>query len=218
MTLKFYSVVLNLLDTFYPESFVTITSRDPSYMTADVKAMLRRKNRLMRKGRGEEASALARRIGNEITRHTTQLSLVHENVDSREMWACVRRLTGKNQNFDRVEGTTVESLNDHYSQISTDHDYTPPALKQTVLYPNNDCISEWRVFNILDMLCSTATGLDGIPSWFLRVAAPIFCSPISCSTCCFPPLRYHASGNKPGFTLYQRLRLLPSIQIFGQYQ
>jgi len=59
MTLKFYSVVLNLLDTFYPESFVTITSRDPSYMTADVKAMLRRKNRLMRKARGEEASALA---------------------------------------------------------------------------------------------------------------------------------------------------------------
>jgi len=127
MTLKFYSVVLNLLDTFYPESSVTITSRDPSYMTADVKAMLRRKNRLMRKGRGEEASALARRIGNEITRHTeTQLSLVHENVDSREMWACVRRLTGKNQNFDRVEGITVESLNDHYSQISTDRDYTPP--------------------------------------------------------------------------------------------
>jgi len=29
------------------------------------------------------------------------------------------------------------------------------------------------------MLCSTATGLDGIPSWFLRVAAPIFCSPIT---------------------------------------
>ena len=42
---KFYSVVLNLLDTFYPESSVTITSRDPSYMTAHVKAMLRRKNR-----------------------------------------------------------------------------------------------------------------------------------------------------------------------------
>ena len=50
------------------------------------------------------------------------------------------------QNFDRVEGITAESLNDHYSQISIDRDYTPPALKQTVLYPNNDFISEWRVF------------------------------------------------------------------------
>ena len=77
-------------------------------MSAHVKAMLRRKNRLMRKGRAEEASAL-----------------VHENVDSREMWAYVRRLTGKNQNFDRVEGIIAESLNDHYLQISTDRDYTP---------------------------------------------------------------------------------------------
>ena len=86
---KFYSVVLSLLDTFYPESSVTITSHDPSYMTAHVKAMLRRKNRLMCKGWGEEASALARRIGNEITRHTkTQLTLVHENIDSREMCSC----------------------------------------------------------------------------------------------------------------------------------
>ena len=75
----------------------------------------------MHKGQGEEASALARRIGNEITRNTkTQLSLVHENVDSRETSACVRRLTGKNQNFDHVEGIIAESLNDPYSQISTD--------------------------------------------------------------------------------------------------
>jgi len=45
------------------------------------------------------------------------------------MWACVRRLTGKNQNFDRVEGINAESLTDHYSQISTDRDYTPSRIK-----------------------------------------------------------------------------------------
>jgi len=68
-------------------------------MHSDVKAMLRKKNRLLHKGRVEEASALARCIGNEITRRTkTELSLLHENVDSREMLACVRRLTGKQKN------------------------------------------------------------------------------------------------------------------------
>ena len=66
-SLTFYSVALNLLDTFYPESSVTITSRDPPYMTAHVKAMLRRKNRLMWKCRVDEASALVRRISNEIS-------------------------------------------------------------------------------------------------------------------------------------------------------
>ena len=76
-----------------------------------------------------------------------------------------------------VEGITAESLNDHYSQISTDSNYIPPALKQTVSIPNNDSVTGWRVFKVLDTLRSTASGLDGLPTWFLRVGAPIFCSP-----------------------------------------
>jgi len=59
----------------------------------------------------------------------TELSLLHENVDSREMWACVRRLTGKQQNVGRVEGITAETLNDHYCTISTDSQYIAPAVK-----------------------------------------------------------------------------------------
>jgi len=80
---QFYTVACQLLDAFYPECSITVTSHDPSYMTGYVKAMLHKKTCLLRKGRVEEASALARRIGNEITRRTkTQLSLLHENVDS----------------------------------------------------------------------------------------------------------------------------------------
>ena len=142
--------------------------------------MLRKKNRSLRKGRVEEASALARRIANEITRRTkTQLSLLHEHVDSREMWACVRRLTGKQHNVGCVDGITAESLNDHYCTISTDSQYIAPAVKQTVQAYGTEYITEWQVFKILDKLRPTATGLDNLPAWFLRLGAPIFCSPLS---------------------------------------
>jgi len=77
-----------------------------------------------------------------------------------------------------VEGITAESLNDHYSQISTDSNYIPPALKQSVPIPN-DSVTEWRVFKVLDTLRSTASGLDGLLTWLLRVGAPIFCSPVT---------------------------------------
>ena len=63
----FYIIAHQLLDQFYPEHTVTVTNKadhDPPYITGHIKAMLRRKNRLMRKGRVEEASALAQRIGN----------------------------------------------------------------------------------------------------------------------------------------------------------
>ena len=141
--------------------------------------MLRLKNRLMRKGRVEEASVLAQRIGKEITSRTkTHLSTI-QNVDSREIWECVRRLTGKKQHNNRVPGIDAESLNDHYCKISTDHSYTAPPLKQTVTNSHTDYIAEWRLFKILDKLRPTATGLDGLPAWFLRLGAPIFSRPLS---------------------------------------
>jgi hypothetical protein len=59
----FYSCVTDLLNAHYPLRTVTLTSRDPPFMTPAIKAMLRHKNKLMRGGCLEEANALASRIG-----------------------------------------------------------------------------------------------------------------------------------------------------------
>ena len=40
-------------------------------------------------------------------------------------------------------------------------------------------ITEWRMFKLLDTLPPTATSLDNIPAWFLRIGAPFFSAPIS---------------------------------------
>jgi len=42
-----------------------------------------------------------------------------------------------------------------------------------------DVVTEWQVFNILDKLSSTATGLDQLPAWFLRLGAPVFYKPLT---------------------------------------
>ena len=39
---SFYTLSLGLLNDFYPERTVTVTSRDPSYKTAEIKTKLRR--------------------------------------------------------------------------------------------------------------------------------------------------------------------------------
>ena len=82
----FYASAVGLLDEFYPERTVTVTSRDPSYMTPDIKAKLRRKNRLMRAGRVEEAGALASQIGKDITRRSKrQLEQIDGKTDTKEL-------------------------------------------------------------------------------------------------------------------------------------
>ena len=47
---NFYSVAIDLLNTHYPLTSVTVTSRDPPFVTPAIKLLLRQKNKLMQKG------------------------------------------------------------------------------------------------------------------------------------------------------------------------
>jgi len=110
---------MNLLDKFYTLRTVTVTPRDPPYVTPEIKAKLRRKNRLMHMGRVDEAEALAARIGKDIARHR-QHQLKHID-EAKDLWAAVRKLTGRRQQAGTVDGITAEQLNNHYAGISTFH-------------------------------------------------------------------------------------------------
>ena len=52
------------------------------------------------------------------------------------------------------------------------------TIEQTALKCNN-YMTEWQVFPMLDTLKHTATGLDGIPVWFLRLGVPLFAAPLA---------------------------------------
>ena len=97
----------------------------------------------------------------------------------RTWWAAVRKLTGRHHEPADVEGFTAESLNDHYAAISADHSYTSPHRKEPVNLVQSEYTSDWQVFQILDHLSLTASGLDGLPAWFLRLGAPVFCQPVA---------------------------------------
>jgi len=83
-----YTIMRELLDRFYPERQVTVTSADPHYNTPAVKATLHRKNRLMRAGHIDEADALALRVRKLITRHNTKwLRDIHVKKNAKDAWA-----------------------------------------------------------------------------------------------------------------------------------
>jgi hypothetical protein len=180
---RLYDVLRNLLDHYYPERTITITSADPPYVTTAVKCMLRRKNILMRSGRLEEAAAIAVKIADAIKRYNSaELCRVDVLADARTMWTKVRQLTGRSKaaNNDSNSATiTAGTLNDYYAAISGDANYRAPCVKSTVNNRSEDNhITEWRIFKLLDTLPLTATGLDNIPAWFLRIGAPFFSAPI----------------------------------------
>jgi len=171
----FYSVTLSLLNQFYPEKTITVSSRDPDYITPVIKAKLRCKNKLMHARCVEEASALAKLIGKD----SRKLNRIQGTADSKELWSAVRHITGRTRQVHNISGIDADSLNSHYANVSTDPNYTPPSLKLTTVSDDQDYISEWSIFKVLDTLRPSATVLDRIPAWFLRLGAAVFCKALA---------------------------------------
>src|SRR6218665_61727 len=69
---EFYDITLGWLEQFYPLCTVTVTSRDPPFVTPELKFLLRRRNRLMRHGRINVAEALTQKIGQLIQRFNSR--------------------------------------------------------------------------------------------------------------------------------------------------
>ena len=76
----------------------------------------------------------------------------------------VRQLMGRRQQTGPVVGVTAESLNNHYATISTDNSYMPPGIKQSAFPASPEYMPEYRIFQLLDHLHPTATGLDQLPA------------------------------------------------------
>ena len=82
-------------------------------------------------------------------------------------------------NITVVDGISAESLNNHYVSISTDWHYSQPKYKSTCPGEQEDFVSEFTVFRMLDQLRPTSTGLDLLPPWFLKLGTPLFSKPIA---------------------------------------
>jgi len=99
-------------------------------------------------------------------------SKIDGKVDAKDMWATIRQLTGRQNITTPIDGITAESLNDHYAAITSDPCYISPIRKPYVDHGNEQYISDFQVFKILDKLRPTAMGIDLLSAWFLRLGAP----------------------------------------------
>ena len=133
----------------------------------------------MHRGRQEEADSIAAKVGKLITKQNCKdLAHLDSKTNSFDLWAAVKKVTGKRQITKPLPGINAECLNEHYALVSTDNNYIKPCISANSPIMN-DTITAMSVFNMLDRLKPTATGPDNLPSWFLRLSAPIIAEPLA---------------------------------------
>ena len=52
-------------------------------------------------------------------------------------------------------------------------------MRQSTAIRDNPLVTEYQVFRILDSLRATATGMDKLLAWYLRIGAAVFCKPLT---------------------------------------
>ena len=127
----------------------------------------------MRGGRVEEAGALATKVQHAIAKaNSVELREMNVQHGLKDLWDKVNGLTKKKIISSNVS-VTAEELNNHYVAISTDQQYSCPLRKLSAT-SSTTTVNEYKVFQWLDHLHHRAEGLNKIPAWYLRLAAPIY--------------------------------------------
>ena len=91
---------------------------DPYFVTPNIKALLRNRNKLMRRNKIEAANAITARIGRMISK-TNSTTFAKPNMTTKELWETVKTVSGadKNKQCNSVPTITADSLNSHYASI-----------------------------------------------------------------------------------------------------
>src|SRR5207244_2755813 len=108
-----------------------------------------------------------------------------DKIGGKQLWSAVKTVSVPKQASNitacsYASTLTATSLNNHFASVSTDKYYEIPQLKNTCISASDICwSSEYDVFKLLDTLKQTSPGMDGLPSWFLKLAAPCISRPLS---------------------------------------
>src|SRR6218665_583366 len=142
---RIYADMQYWLNEYYPIRSVTITNREPEFVTPGIKYLLRRKNKLMRKNKIEEAGAVAEQIGKAITRaNKADLRKVSHSGNIKALWDKIKEYSKGNSTMEQHNTITAEELNAHYATISSE--YKEPPLRETVERPHQ-LVNEQVIFH-----------------------------------------------------------------------
>ena len=152
------------------------------------------RNAKMHSGQIEAANSLSKRVGLAIAAfNSKQLRVIRitRGGGCKDLWKSVNSLQSHSPPTPAVSHTlTADTINEHYASVSCDTSYTAPLHKSGCLPPPTTAahFNYMQVFAAINKHQAKATSYDGIPPWFIKLAAPFIAEPLAAL--------YNASINK----------------------
>lgn len=169
------SKICGHMDACMPLRTVTISSRDPAWITPLVKYMLRAKSRVSNLN-AERLKLVNKRISEVIFDNRRNLG-TPSRIGSRDWWKRVdsisqRKLTSRMSFNDE----TLLELNKYFGRLCYDDNYIEPMPLEISDEVDIPVVNELQVWNVLKKLKKTAIGPDLIPYWVWKDHAGASCN------------------------------------------
>ena len=171
------ATILGHLNYCMPQRVVSMSSRDPSWMSPLVKSLLKKKAKVSINN-NQRLEHINNRISQIISDNKKHLLVTPtgsckwcKEVNFRTQRLSTPSVTLKNER--------LEQLNDYFGSLCTDDSYIEPlpvTVDHSMQIPD---VSEKQVWQVLRGLKRTAVGPDNIPYWIWKDLADVF-TPVIC--------------------------------------
>ena len=134
----FLQIILALIDRYIPFKRVTVRSSDPWFVTPLIKSLMRKRNDLLHRGHVEKANLVTEKLSKLIAEVRNNAFTKLKPGDSGWLWRQIRSRTNYDDSKkDMLAGlgfdsATLDKLNEHFSGIATDPDYSPETIRRIV--------------------------------------------------------------------------------------
>jgi hypothetical protein len=167
------------INKFIPLKTVTICDGCPEHITPVIKSLLRKRNRLRRHGKVEDADSLTVKIGKMIAENRSASLVRVESRDTKKLWSAVKPTLGCKfkSTFNDCLFDNLDSVNKHFADVATDTQYSLAEIyKLTDSVLSEDCadirlFNEYDIFTCLSTVKRTAAGYDNVPFWVFKNCA-----------------------------------------------
>ena len=111
------------LNATIPICNVSMSERDPSYVTPRIKLLLRKRKKLRRAGKIEHACCISVKINRLIAKNRSTALAGASNADTKQLWAILKKTGNGSAQKQTVTNLDPDQVNDYFVGIATDSNY-----------------------------------------------------------------------------------------------
>ena len=174
----FVKVIQWFIVAFIPKKSVVISRKASRFISPLVQLLLRRRNRLLRKGKLHVAGKLSDKIGCLIAEEKSRLLSSVNTHNTKELWSAVDSACGSSRHKSISDlgppFNDLNAINGFFASIASDPDYDRQHVLSHIKPINNDFdqsskfFNHFQVWRALQSVHRTAQGSDSLPFWVFK--------------------------------------------------